>query len=80
MNPEEQNRKNSELDTLLLILDSYKQLPVDFCLKEFLGWDDTKIKTFNKERKKTKRIILKEYAKMSKSISSVSCCGTTSQG
>jgi len=65
MNLEEQNQKNQELDMLLIILNSYHQLPVDFCLKEFLNWKDSKIKTFNKERKKTKRNILKEYAKTS---------------
>ena len=80
MNPEEQNKKNEELNTLLTIVNSYHQLPVDFCLKEFLGWDDSKIKTFNKERKKTKKNILKEYNKVSKAISSDSCCGTPRQG
>jgi len=80
MNPEEQNKKNEELNTLLTIVNSYNQLPVDFCLKEFLGWDDSKIKTFNKERKKLKKNILKEYNKVSKAFSSDSCCGTTCQG
>lgn len=80
MNPEEQNKKNGELDTLLLILNSYNQLPIDFCLKEFLGWEDSKIKTFNKERKKTKKNTLKEYAKMNKSVSESCCVGGVCQG
>ena len=80
MNPEEQNKKNGELDTLLLILNSYNRLPIDFCLKEFLGWEDSKIKTFNKERKKTKKIIEKEYAKMNKSVSETCCAGGVCQG
>jgi hypothetical protein len=81
MNPDKQNKKNEELNTLLTIVNSYYQLPVDFCLKEFLGWDDSKIKTFNKERKKTKKNILKEYNKVSnKAFSFDSCCENTGQG
>lgn len=61
------------------IVGNYSGLPVQFCLKEFLGWDDSKIKTFLKEYKKSKKVREKEYLRSSKLCTpSTDCCGSSS--
>lgn len=56
------------------IVGNYSGLPVQFCLKEFLGWDDSKIKTFLKEYKKSKKAKEKEY----QLCVPTNCCGSSS--
>jgi hypothetical protein len=73
MDLDAQNEKNIELDILLKMLHCYHLLPLDFCLKEFLNWEDAKIKTFNKERRKMKKYNQKKSIKISNSISETCC-------
>ena len=60
------------------IVGNYSGLPVQFCLKEFLGWDDSKIKTFLKEYKKSKKARDKEFLKSSELCAKSNCCGSSS--
>jgi hypothetical protein len=60
------------------IVGNYSGLPVQFCLKEFLGWDDSKIKTFLKEYKKSKKAREKEYLRSSELCTPSNCCGSSS--
>lgn len=75
MNTSNLNTSDSKLFEFNLFKDitcGYHSLPVEFCLKEFLGWDEVKIKQFTKERKKAQRAAEKQYAK------SQSICGIAS--
>lgn len=69
------NEEQTKLQILTTILETYNDLPIKFCLKEFLNWEDSKIKSFVKEYKKVKKEKQKQYAK---SISEFSfgkrCC------
>ena len=72
MEPLTIDTKTLEFNLLREISNNYHQLPVEFCLKEFLGWEDGKIKQFVRERKKTRKAILKEYAQAS-AMTSLGC-------
>lgn len=50
---------------LLINIVYNSQLPKAFCLKEYMNWDDAKIKKF-----------LKEYKKINKKSTDTKCCGT----
>lgn len=84
MNEEKQtaDSKILEFNLFASIVGNYQGLPVQFCLKEFLGWDDSKIKTFLKEHKKSKKARDKEYLRSAKIGAVSNCCdsGTTTQG
>lgn len=84
MNPEKQltESKVLEYDLFRNIVGNYSGLPISFCLKEFLGWDDSKIKTFSKEYKKAKKARDKEFKQNTKLCEEVNCCGgaTSTQG
>jgi hypothetical protein len=71
-----------EYNLFTSIVGNYSGLPVQFCLKEFLGWDDSKIKTFLKEHKKSKKARDKEFLGSAKVSTSSNCCGsgTSTQG
>ena len=84
MNPEKQSSESKVLEYNLLrdIVGNYSGLPVAFCLKEFLGWDDSKIKTFSKEYKKAKKARDKQFKQDSILCKAANCCGgsTSTQG
>jgi len=67
-----------EYNLFTSIVGNYNGFPVQFCLKEFLGWDDSKIKTFLKEYKKSKKARDKEYLRSSISCTASNCCGSDS--
>lgn len=68
MNPtiEYITQKEIEFRVLTLIVGNYFNLPIEFCLSEFLGWDSTKIKTFTKALNKEKRKAEKSREKQRK--------------
>jgi hypothetical protein len=63
--------KTLEFNLLQQIIGNYYNLPIEFCLREFLGWENAKIKEFLKEHKKAKKIALKSEKR---DIFSNSCC------
>lgn len=69
--------KTLEFDLLQQIVSNHFNLPIEFCLREFLGWENAKIKDFLKEHKKSKKNALKSQKR---DILSDSCCGKTYQG
>jgi hypothetical protein len=69
-----------EYNLFASIVGNYQGFPVQFCLKEFLGWDDSKIKTFLKEHKKSKKAKDKEYFRSARLCTpSTECCGSSSE-
>lgn len=79
MSEEKISTKLNEYNLLSQIVGNYYQLPISFCLKEFLNWDDAKIKSFLKEQNKQ----IKKNQKQAKEMQSIlvnassttTCCG-----
>ena len=70
--------KMLEYNIFTSIVGNYNGLPIQFCLKEFLGWDDSKIETFLKEYKKSKKARDKEFlSNCWDSTPTTQCCDST---
>lgn len=81
MNTETLETKTLEFNLLRDIINNNYRLPVDFCLKQFLGWSDEKIKAFNKEQKRNEKALLKRYVKaQAESSLNGEYCGNACQG
>jgi hypothetical protein len=62
-------QKSEEFALLNAMLLNYNNLPIKFLLKEYMEWDDEKIKSFMKSWKKQETVNTKKRKK-----ASLDCC------